>query len=213
MNGFDQYIKPSKKKFEADPFGYSSLGRIRWGVLAEMAGFEHIDIEKPATAEELKNPVLWLTQAEALSKAASVVITSNPEFENFPENMRGICDGQFKATGLMLVGYSLEICLKAMLIMIKGIDTYISEEKKHRHHKLHKLADFVPSLSGKDMAILELLTHYVYWAGRYPDPGYGFEQKTEQILDLAEKHQVTIKEVFQLAAKVMGHARIVANEL
>jgi len=136
---------------------------------------------------------------------------SEAEFENFPENMRGICDGQFKATGLMLVGYSLEICLKAMLIMIKGIAAYNSEEKKHRHHKLHKLAAFVPDLSEKDMAILELLTHYVYWAGRYPDPGYGYEQKTEQIFDLAEKHQVTAKEVFLLAAKVMGHAKTVAD--
>jgi len=58
MNGFDQYIKPNKKRFEADPFGYSALGRMRWGILTEMAGFDHIDIEKPATTEELKNPVL-----------------------------------------------------------------------------------------------------------------------------------------------------------
>jgi len=58
---------------------------------------------------------------------------------------------------------------------------------------------------------LELLTHYIYWAGRYPDPGYGQEQKTEQIFDLAEKHEVTAKELFQLASRIMAHARVVAE--
>jgi len=121
MNGFDEYIKPNKQRFEADPFGYSALGRMRWGILTEMAGFDHIDITQPATPEELKNPVLWLTQAEALSKAATVIMKSEPEFENLPKHLRGICDGQFKATGLMLMGYSLEICLKAMLIIKKAL--------------------------------------------------------------------------------------------
>lgn len=98
MSGFDQYIKPNKERFETDPFSYSALGRMRWGILTELAGFDHIDLAKPATTEELKNPVLWLTQAEALSKAATIIIKSEPEFENLPDNMRGICDGQFKAT-------------------------------------------------------------------------------------------------------------------
>lgn len=212
MDELDQYIKPNKKEFEADPFSYCALGRMRWGLIAGMSGYS-IDLDKPATTEELKNPVLWLSQAEALSKAATLIIQSNPEFNNAPEKYSGICDGQFRATGLMLVGYSLEICLKAMLIMKKGISGYIDEEKKYHHHELHKLANFIPDLSEKDMAILELLTHYVYWAGRYPDPGYGREQKTEQIFTLAEKHQITVKELFQLATKVMSHSKVVAGGL
>jgi hypothetical protein len=203
----------NKKKFEEDPFSYGALGRIRWGLVTESAGFSHIDIEKPATSEELKNPILWMTQAEALTQAAILVLQSEPQFVNMPEYLRGICDSQFRATGLMLVGYSLETCLKAMIIMKKGINEYNEEEKKHRHHKLHKLAEFVPNLSNKDIAILELLTHYIYWAGRYPDPGYGQEQKTEEIFNLAEKYKVTAEDLFRLAAKIMSHSKVVADEL
>lgn len=212
MDGLDQYLNPNKKAFEADPFGYSALGRTRWGILTELAGFDHIDVEKPATSEELKNPILWLTQASALGEAAILIMRNTPEFDNYPSNMRGICDGQFRATGLMLVGYSLEICLKAMLIMKNGIESYNKQEKKYHHHELHKLANFVPNLSAKDMGILELLTHYVYWAGRYPDPGYGKEQRTEQIFTLSEKHKITVKELFELSSKVMAHVKIVADE-
>jgi hypothetical protein len=212
MNGFDEYIKPNKSGFEADPFSYSALGRMRWGLIAEMSGFS-IDLEKPATTEELKNPILWLTQAEALTQAATLIIKSEPKFNNMPEYLRGICDGQFRAAGIMLVGYSLEICLKAMIIIKKGIAGYNDEETKYRHHRLHRLAEFVPNLSEKDLAILELLTHYVYWAGRYPDPGYGKEKDAEQIFIIAEEYEITAKDLFQLAAKVMAHSRVVTDEL
>ncbi len=213
MNELNECIMPNKKRFEEDPFSYSALGRMRWGLVTELAGLNHIDIEKPATSEELKNPILWMTQAEALTQAAILILKSEPEFSNIPEYLRGICDGQFRASGLMLVGYSLEICLKAMMIIKKGISAYNDEEKKHRHHKLHKLANFVPNLSDKDIAILELLTHYVYWAGRYPDPGYGQEKKTEEIFDLAEKYKITAEELFLLVAKVMAHSKVVTDKL
>lgn len=209
---FDNYIKPNRKAFETDPFGYSALGRHRWGLIKEMAGFP-IDISKPATTEELKDPILWLTQVEALTQAAILIIKNEPDFKNMPDNMRGICDGQFCAAGLMLIGYSLEISLKAMLIMQKGISSYIEEEKNYYHHRLHKLVNFIPDLSTKDKVILELLTHYIYWAGRYPDPGFDKEKDAEQIFNLAEQHQVTLKEVFTLAAKISGHAKKIADEL
>jgi len=210
MNELDKLLKPDKKAFEADPFSYSALGRMRWGLIAEMSGFK-MDLEKPATTEELKNPILWLTQAEALTQAATLIIKSEPEFQNMPDYYSGICDGQFRAAGLMLVGYSLEICLKAMLIMKKGISVYNEEGKKYHHHRLQILADFIPNITKKDKIILELLTHYVYWAGRYPDPGYGKEKDAEKIFTLAEKYKITAKDLFQLAAKVMAHSKVVAD--
>lgn len=47
------------------------------------------------------------------------------------------------------------------MIMKKGIGVYKSEEEKHRHHRLEKLAEFVPDLTAKDKAILQTLTHFV----------------------------------------------------
>ncbi|WP_427003716.1 hypothetical protein [Pantoea eucrina] len=208
----ENHIKPNLITFSEDPFSYSALGRIRWGIIAAQAGFDHLDLDKPATTEELKNPVLWMTQAEALSQAAVLVLKSEPSFSNMPDNLRGICDGQFRSTGLMLVGYSLEICLKAMMIIEKGVDAYVKEEKNHRHHRLHKLATFVPDLTKKEIVILELLTHYIYWAGRYPDPGYGSESKAEEIFILSEKHSVTLHDLLCLAVKIMEYTKVVTKK-
>lgn len=203
-----KYVMPDRKSFEADPFGYSALGRFRWGIVAKLAGFS-VDMSKPATTDELKNPLLWMTQAEALTQAAVLIIRSEPNFENMPVYVRGICHGQFYAAGLMLIGYSLEICLKAMLIIKLGISTYTEEEKRYRHHRLHKLVDFIPDLDEKDMATLELLTHYIYWAGRYPDPGYGKEDDAEIIFTLSEKHQITVQNLIDLATRIMKYINTV----
>lgn len=212
MKDIDRYIKPNRKDFEVDPFGYSALARHKWGMASELSGFP-VDISKLATTQELKNPILWLAQAEALSQAAISILKTEPDFDTMPQLTRGVCDSQYCAAGIMLVGYSLEICLKAMMIMKSGIDSYIKEEKKHRHHRLHKLANFIPDLSAKDKAILELLTHYVYWAGRYPDPGYGKEEDAESIFTISEKYQITAKDLFTLAAQIMKHSQIVAAEV
>jgi hypothetical protein len=128
-----------------------------------------------------------------------------------PISARGISDSQFCAAGLMLVGYSLESCLKGMLILAKGVDTYTSEEKQFQHHKLERLAEQVPDLNDKDRAILRVLTHFTEWAGRYPDPGTGRDSKVEDVFTLAEKYQITAKELFALADQVMRHTTAVVN--
>jgi hypothetical protein len=109
----------------------------------------------------------------------------------------------------MLVGYSLEVCLKGMLILQMGVTAYMDEEKSHRHHLLVKLAGFIPGLSDKDKAILQALTHFTLWAGRYPDPGSARVKDAEEIFTLAERHQITAGDVFKLAGRVMGHASVV----
>lgn len=212
MNDIQKYLTPNREDFDKDPFGYSALARHKWGMASTIAGFP-IDITKPATDEELKNPILWMSQAHALSEAAAAVLSKDQKFEVMPPPVRSACDSQYCAVGLMLVGYSLEICLKSMIIIREGVDGYRKIEKKTKHHRLHDLANFIPDLSKKEIAILRGLTHFVYWAGRYPDPGSGKEGEAEEIFNISEKYKVSAHDLFKLTTKVMGHAQTVVAEL
>ncbi len=113
----------------------------------------------------------------------------------------------------MLVGYSLEISLKAMIILKNGIDAYIKEEKTYKHHALVELATFIPGLSDKDRAILQALTLFTRWAGRYPDPGSGRVAEAEEVFTLSESHQIAARDVFELATRVMRHTTEVLNQV
>lgn len=212
MNDFEKNLHPNREGFAQDPFGYSLLARQKWGLARSLAGFP-VDISKPATSEELKNPILWLAHAHALSEAAVAVIGKEQDFNVMPTSVRSVCDSQYCAVGLMLIGYSLEICLKAMLIIREGIEGYKIIEEKTRHHRLQDLANFVPDLKPKDIAILKGLTHFVYWAGRYPDPGSGRENNVEEIFNLGEKHQVTHDDLFNLSTRVMKYVQEVTPKL
>jgi hypothetical protein len=204
--------QPNRKQFAADPLSYSACAWQRWGMAQSLEGRE-VDISGAPTAEDLKSPVLWLTQAYALSEAARVVLQNEPGFESVPLPVRGICDSQFCAVGLMLVGYSLEVCLKGMLILKMGAAAYIDEEKSHTHHRLVELADFIPELSDKDKAILKALTHFTRWAGRYPDPGSSRLKDAEEIFTLAENHRVSGGDLFTLAGKVTAHtSKVIAAQ-
>lgn len=112
----------------------------------------------------------------------------------------------------MLVGHSLEISLKAMLIVQKGVAGYSEIDKKTRHHRLDDLALFIPDLTKKRQAIQRGLTHFVSWAGHYPDPGSGREDNIEQIFDLGEKHQVTGHDLFALSARIMRYSQTVVEK-
>lgn len=206
------YIAPNPDAFEMDPLGYSALAWHKWGMVQTLAGFP-VDLEKGPSTVDLKSPVLWLTHAHAMSEAARILLKDSPNLEPMPLNLQGICHCQYHAVALMLVGYSLEICLKAMLIIKKGINAYQEEERKHRHHSLEKLAEFIPDLSKKDNAILRGLSHFVQWAGRYPDPGFGRQGHATEIFSLAEDYQISAKELFQLAARIMGQTRVVIGEI
>jgi hypothetical protein len=140
-----------------------------------------------------------------MTTAAETVLRTKPAFETMPDLLKGVCDSQYCAIALMLVGYSLEICLKAMLIITHGITSYSENERDFKHHRLDKLASLMPALSDKDLAILRLLTQYLMWAGRYPDPGSGRENDAEQIFEESEKHKIAAKDLFQLATHVMKH--------
>ncbi|WP_218421639.1 hypothetical protein [Stutzerimonas stutzeri] len=197
--------------FEADPLGYSALAWYKWGMLATINGFP-IDISKEPTTEDLRNPVLWLSHANALSEAAVCLIKNVPAFSSFPADIRTICHSQYHAVALMLVGYSLEVCLKSMLLINLGVEEFARQEKKHFHHRLREPATFVPGLSKKDQAILDGLTHFVVWAGRYPDPGTKRASGVADVFDIAEKNEINAKELFHLATRIMKHVREVVAQ-
>ncbi|KVK97022.1 MULTISPECIES: hypothetical protein [Burkholderia] len=197
---------PNREMFGQDPGGYSRSGWDRWAMLAAANG-ANIDPSKSPTSDDLKNPILWLSQAEAMAQAAIVLVKQEPAFENLPVELRGICDSQYCAVALMLVGYSLEVCLKAMIILRKGVAAYSEAERNYKTHELHRLADFIDDLSSKDLATLELLTHFVYWAGRYPDPGRKGISKHDEVFQLSEENQISAYDLFQVAAKVMSQVK------
>lgn len=197
---------PDRAGFGHDPGGYASLAWMKWAIAQDLAGIP-TDPEKPPSAADLKSPVLWLAHAHALSEAAITLVRHEPEFKLMPKDIRGVCDSQYCAVALMLVGYSLEVCLKAMVIMREGVDAYTAMEKDYKHHRLSKLASFIPDLSAKDHAILEMLTHFVTWAGRYPDPGSGRVQHTEEVCRLSEAHRISAHDLFEVSSRVMSYVK------
>lgn len=204
-------LSPDRNGFAADPFGYSALAWHRWGAAQLLAGFAPDPKDFP-TSSDLKTPVLWLAHAHALSEAAVAVLRKEPSWESMPPSIRAACDSQYCAAGLMLVGYSLEVCLKGLLLLSLGAETYTKQERSFQHHKLERLAEQVPDLTPKDVATLRALTHFVEWAGRYPDPGSGRDPKVEEVFRLAEEHQITARDLFALATRVMKHTQAVVGQ-
>lgn len=205
------FIKPNKNGFDVDPFGYAALGWHKWAMARTLAGYP-VDLERGPSSEDLKDPVLWLSHAHAMSEAACVLLKATPNLSPMPEPVQGVSHCQYHAVALMLIGYSLEICLKAMLIIKNGVAEYQSEEKKHQHHKLEKLAEFIPGLSDKEIAVLKGLSQFVRWAGRYPDPGFGKEDFAQEIFSLSEKHQINARELLTVATRIMAHANEILRQ-
>ena len=204
-------VDPSDDGFSCDPFGYSALAWHKWAMAQNLAGY-FVDLGAGPREDDLKSPVLWLSHAHAMSEAACILLRGTPNLDAMPESVRGACHCQYHAVALMLVGYSLEICLKAMLIIRKGTAAYQAEEKKYRHHDLRKLADYVPDLNANDQATLDVLSHFVRWAGRYPDPGFANLSHAEEIFTVSEGYKISAKELFALAARIMAHSQNVVAE-
>ena len=126
-------LAPSRESFNKDPAGYAALAWMRWAIAQNVAGLS-VDPAQPPKPEDLKDPVLWLTQAQALSISAATLVKHEPKFDEMPLPLRGVCDSQYCAVILMLVGYSLEVSLKAMIIIRDGVEMFMQMESKHQHH-------------------------------------------------------------------------------
>ncbi|NBQ69156.1 MAG: hypothetical protein EBU46_10100 [Nitrosomonadaceae bacterium] len=76
---------------------------------------------------------------------------------------------------------------------------------------LEELSNFVPNLDEKDKAILKGLSHFVVWAGRYPDPGSKRINNAVDVFDISEKYQISAKDLFSLSARIMRHVQTVTG--
>lgn len=208
---FGKSVEPNPQGFDFDPFGYSILAWHKWSLAQTMAGFP-VDISKPPAATDLKSPILWMLHARALCEAALNILRSQPNLDDLTIYTKGVCHCQYHAVALMLIGLSLEVALKAMLIKHKGIELFIKEENSHHHHRLRDLSNFIPELTEKDKAILDCLTHFIYWAGKYPDPGFRRKQDITSIFEISEKYEISAKHLFESVSRVMDYATKVVDE-
>ena len=153
-----------------------------------------------------------MSHSLALAKAAETLLLNDPDFDLMEDNsMNGLAHYQYYATALMLVGYSLEVTLKNMIIINNGIDDYISNESKYMTHDLEKLAYFVPDLEIKDKSILNILTKFTILAGKYRDPGFNKGAVYDDISNAVERYKICAKDIFQLATKITKFALTISN--
>lgn len=208
-----QNLQPNQEKFGNDPFGYAGCTWVQFVLAAQYVGVtDSPNPDEFPTSEDLKRPSLWFSQSMTLSLAGFKLLELEPEYSDSPVFLHGMRDSQFRAIGLMLIGYSLEVTLKGMLIVKEGIDAYAENEKQYFTHDLVKLAVFIPGLNDKDKAILVQFTHFLTWAGRYPDPGSKRIKFAAEIHELSEKYQITMGDVVELADKVSKHVAVVVSE-
>ncbi len=73
------FLQPNRRQFESDPFSYSAQGYLKWNMLQAMATGCDFDPYAEPKMEDLKSPVLWLAQAEALTQAALAIFKSEPK--------------------------------------------------------------------------------------------------------------------------------------
>ena len=182
------------RAFNSDPFGYCSTVWHEWNCVQERAGFS-ISFPKSPTSEELKNPIFWICQSKSLSESAKILIRTEPDFSAMPATMYSICHRQYLASSLMLMGYSLEVLFKALSIQQLGIEAYTKKERKYFSHRLTWLVGQHTEINSQERAVLECLTHFIYWAGRYPDHGTGEESKLEDIFLISEGNKISMKEL------------------
>lgn len=129
----------------------------------------------------------WLNEAERLRDAAGTVWAA-VEDESVATAVKAslgypVGTGFLKPVAWMLAGLSLELLFKAVIISAGGKPP--TGKGAHTLQNLRKAAAVALDES-TDEGLLEILTHYVRWAGRYPTPkGRG---ERDQLMALKEKH-------------------------
>ncbi|MGO4894210.1 hypothetical protein [Flavobacterium sp. W21_SRS_FM6] len=200
-----------KKKFSKDPFRYCLTAWHEWSNIQAANCLDYVAELNP-TSNELKDPILWLCQAKALSVAAVTLTKSDPDFSSMPSSLISILHRQYFSGALLLVGYSVEVLFKALAINKLGIERYTEKERSYHNHKLTWLVEQHIPVNKKESAVLECLSHFIYWAGKYPDHGKGYEIKAQNVFDLCENNQITYEDIFKTCDRLFNEAaRIISN--
>ena len=112
------------------------------------------------------NPTYWHNKASDLFSSARVLWKAMDE----KSNLQVSCLSTYK----MLIGMSFEVLIKAHCIAQK-----IDNERINKSHNLTELANIAGlNLAKKENKILNILSEYIVWDGRYPTPIKVSQMKT-----------------------------------
>jgi hypothetical protein len=138
-----------------------------------MSAFTEI-LSKFELDELNKAPLPWFNKSSELRTAASALSNVGGAYPVY----------------LMICGMSLELIYKA-IIVVKNSRSDASEDLKiDKHHKLVDLACKASiSLDDRNKGMLKILTHYIYWEGRYPTPKHA--KDIEDLENLSKEYLFT----------------------
>jgi HEPN domain-containing protein len=126
-------------------------------------------------------PELWKFRAGELAHAAEVLyqraisardnlIKQQPK-SGSPEARSLLADMSMEQTAYMLAGFAIENAIKGILFKQIGGDPSDSRAKKYtRTHDLKDLAKKITNVGQGYDGLLEKLTEFIVWLGRYPRP-------------------------------------------
>lgn len=121
-----------------------------------------------------------------------------------PEEVGALVDSHLQGVSVLLLAYAVECRLKAALLK-KGASLVSPEgvlQKQFKHHKLRRLAvDAGVALPEADLQILDGLTAFLEWRGRYPIPTKWERLRDLTGLDLGSIGQFT-ENAFALSARI-----------
>ncbi len=142
----------------------------------------------------LREPKLWIYHAEALRRTAEVVWEAfraakfknldELEAEALAEANRWI-DIRLDRPFLMLAGLAIEALSKALYLKKHSTTNWTTDTLKEKiasHNSLHLLDQCGVPLDDSDRDLIERLTDFVEWAGRYPAP-FNAERYTRTLSD------------------------------
>ncbi len=123
---------------------------------------------------DAKEELYWIYSAGSLWRSALILL----EKEKGRKHISGIVEPHLIHVAIMLCGYALENLIKGALVCTgKVLDK--NGNFCHASHDLQKLFRKLEfELSEKEIQILNIITYYVLWLGRYPIP-----KKSEDSID------------------------------
>ena len=161
-----------KGEFEVNPAKYVLNGIYR----ARPMAMHSVNNEDHTRAD----PGWWLLDATGLYAAAEALAAASVEAPDYSDVSGLDCyhDTRIKAASLMLLGMSVEVILKGIIYFAKKYnpellarwDVSDNNQELLFKHDLLKLSDSLAPLDQRTLTMLEVLTQFITWSGRYPSP-------------------------------------------